>query len=183
MADIELTSINERKGLPRSYRFNPFLRWTTMLFAALALGYSIYVLLSGRITADTSTFYKVVPFIIMFLAVNSLWKNLISLNSIRFEPSRIRFSCLLLPAVNIGWSEMRRMEFIEGRMRLIRLHFERDGEMKKHEFSINFPNMLEIINSIDEMAPHIEADSFLENVLVRRKVKPVKVTPPPGEED
>ena len=183
MSDNEFVGVNERKGLPRSYRFNPFLRWFTMIMAALAFAYSIYVLVEGRISADASTLMKAVPFLIMFLALNTILKNLLSLNSIRFEPQQIAFRCIVRPAVRFQWSDLRRMEFVDGRIRYIRLMYSHDGEEKKYDFSINFPNMLEIVNAIDEMAPHIEVDEFLGNVLVRRKhqPRPVKVTPPQGE--
>ncbi len=168
----ELTDINARRGLPRTYRFNPLIRWTTMFFAALAFGYAVWVLMSGRITANTGMFFKVVPFLIMFLAINSLLKNLLSLDRIRFEPQRLRFRFIARKSVNIAWSELRGMKFMEGRMRLIRLQYERDGQMRQYDFSINFPNMLEIVNAIFELAPHIEVDEFLGNVLVQRKLKP-----------
>ncbi|MCD4830054.1 MAG: hypothetical protein K8R90_11555 [Candidatus Cloacimonetes bacterium] len=183
MADTELSGINVRKGLPRTYRFNPFIRWLTLSFAALALGYSVYILTSGRISADTSLFYKIVPFLVMFLAINSFLKNLLTLDNIRFEAARIRFRCLARPVTNITWQELERMEFLEGKMRFIRLHYQQNGEKKKYDFSINFPNMLEIVNSIDELAPHIEVDAFLENVLVNRKAtsRPPEAPPTGGD--
>jgi hypothetical protein len=161
----DLIDINSRKGLPRSYRFNPFLRWFTFIFALAAIAYAIWMIWA-KINASSPGFYKIVPFIILFLALNSLLKNLFSLNAVKIAQDQVVFSYWGRKSVKLKWENLERMEFSSGKQKQIVIKFHEDGVEKLFSFTINFPNMLEIVNSIAEMCPHLEFDDFMKNVIV-----------------
>ena len=47
-----------------------------------------------------------------------------------------------------------------------------EGEIeKKFYFSMAFPNMLEIINSIAELAPHLEYDEYFKKLVITEEDK------------
>ena len=85
-----IIDINKRKGFPRVYRFNQFIRWFTLSFGILAIAYSFWLIFT-KVNIDSSKFQQFVPFAIMFLALNSVFRNLFSLNSIRFQKDSIAF--------------------------------------------------------------------------------------------
>jgi len=160
-----LIDINKKRGLPRIYRFNQFIRWFTLIFGIAAIAYAIWMIFA-RIDADSSKFFKFVPFAIMFLALNSVLKNLLYLNSIHFTTDSVIFRYIARKSVVIPWSSLKRMELNDSKRKWIRLRFEQNDSEKTFEFTMSFPNMLEIVNSIAEMCPQMEYDKFMEKVII-----------------
>ena len=137
-----------KKNFPRTYRFNAFIRWFTLIFAVAAVAYSVWLIFT-RIEADSSKFVKIIPFLIIFFASNSVMRNLLSLNSIVFEENRIIFRFLARKSVSIFWNSIRKMELEDARHKMIKISYEdENGKVKIFRFTLSFPNMLEIINGI-----------------------------------
>ncbi len=158
-----LIDINEKKGFPRTYRFNQFIRWFVILLSLFAITYSIYYIFTV-IDAGSSTFRKIVPFVIIFFAANSLFRNLFSLNSLRFTRTGIEFHYIASKSISIRWEDIKKMALHSGKVRAIKLTYQVNEQPKELIFTMTFPNMLEIINSIAEMCPHLEYDEFMKNV-------------------
>ncbi|OQX70969.1 MAG: hypothetical protein B6D62_03080 [Candidatus Cloacimonas sp. 4484_275] len=176
-----------RKNFPRIYRFNAFIRWFTLIFAVAAIVYSVW-LIFNRIEAESSKFVKIVPFIIIFFASNSLMRNLFSLNTIVFKEDAIIFRFLARKSVRIPWNSIRKMELEDARHKMIKISYEdENGQKGIFRFTLSFPNMLEIINGIAEMCPQAEYDEFLKNVIIvkdeKSEVKLQKVQLPGKDED
>jgi hypothetical protein len=165
-----LVDINKRKGLPRTYRFNQFARWFTLLLGSFALVYSIWFIFN-KIEADTRFIQKLIPFLILFFTLNSVMKNLLSINSIRFQEDSIIFRFLARKNVMIPWTSITKISYSSGRLRAIRISYKVNEELKVFLFPISFPNMLEIVNSMAEMLPDIEYDDFMQNVIISDKEK------------
>lgn len=171
MKDLgEFLEINKTKGLPRTYKFNQFIRWFTIIFAVLAIAYSIW-LIFNKVDSDSSKFVQFVPFAIMFLALNSFLKNLFSLNKIKFTQDVVSFQYLGKKNVNIKWESLTRLELNDDKRRMIRLKYIEDDKEKYLEYTLSFPKPLEIANSIAEMAPQIEFDEFMAAVVITDKEK------------
>lgn len=171
MKDLgEFLDINKTKGLPRTYKFNQFIRWFTLIFAALAIAYSIW-LIFNKVDSDSSKFVQFVPFAIMFLALNSFLKNLFSLNRIKFTQDVVSFQYLGKKNVNIKWESLTKLELNDDKRRMIRLKYIEDEKEKSLEYTLSFPKPLEIANSIAEMAPQIEFDEFMAAVVITDKEK------------
>ncbi len=171
MEDLgEYLEINKTKGLPRTYKFNQFIRWFTLVFALLAIAYSVW-LIFNKVDSDSSKFAQFVPFAIMFLALNSFLKNLFSLNKIKLTTQLISFRYLGKKSVNISWESLVKMELNEGKRKMIRLKYNVENVEKSLEYTLSFPKPLEIANSIAEMAPQIELDEFMTAVVITDKEK------------
>lgn len=166
----DIIDINKRRGLPRVYRFNQFMRWFTLTFGVLAIAYS-FLHIFTIIDVDSSKFHKFIPFAIMFLAANSVFKNLLTLNSILFTKEKIAFRYLARKSIKIYWNSLKRMELNDAKRKMIRLKYSDNDKEKVFEFTINFPNMLEIVNSIAEMCPDILFDEFIEKVIISKREK------------
>ena len=171
MKDLgKFLDINKTKGLPRTYKFNQFIRWFTLIFAVLAIAYSIW-LIFNKVDSDSSKYTQFVPFIIMFLALNSFLKNLFSLNKIKLTQEMISFRYLGKRSVNILWPSLVKMELNDSKRKMIRLKYLVDNVEKSLEYTLSFPKPLEIANSIAEMAPQIEFDEFMATVVITDKEK------------
>lgn len=171
MKDLgEFLDINKTKGLPRTYKFNQFIRWFTLIFATLAIAYSIW-LIFYKVDSSSPKFAQFVPFAIMFLALNSFLKNLFSLNKIKLTQEIISFQYLGKKSVNIKWGWLKKMELNEDKRKMIRLKYIVDDVEKSLQYTLSFPKPLEIANSIAEMAPQIEFDEFMAAVVITDKEK------------
>lgn len=164
----DLIDINKKKGFPRTYRFNPFIRWFVILLSLFAIAYSVLYIFTA-IDAESSTFHKIVPFIIIFFASNSLFRNLFSLNSIVFNKEGILFRYLANKSVSMRWEDIRKLSLYPGKSRAIKICFLENDREKELIFTMTFPNMLEVINSIGEMCPQLEYDDFMKNVILTEK--------------
>jgi hypothetical protein len=171
LSNIEnLIDINKRKGLPRTYRFSPFARWFTLILGSFALLYSIWFIFFG-VEGDTSTLKKVIPFLILFFTLNSVLKNLFSINCIRFDQEKIEFRFLARKRVTISWNSIQKLSYSGARPRAIKIAYQAEEAQKTFLFPISFPNMLEIVNSMAELLPDVEFDDFMRNVIISDKEK------------
>ncbi|MFC1887718.1 hypothetical protein ACFLYK_02810 [Candidatus Cloacimonadota bacterium] len=165
-----LININGRKGLPRKYKFNYLLRWTTLFFGVAALIYAFW-LIFFKIYADSPRFYKFVPFILIFLSASSIMKNLFSLNTILLSRDNVKFKFLGRKSVSIQWGWIYKMTFGGRKQRVINIFYRENNTEKKFLLQLAFPNMLEILNSMAELCEDVEYDDFLESVLISDKEK------------
>jgi len=161
-----LIDINKKKGLPRKYRFNQFIRWTTLLLGLAAIAYALWVVFF-MIDIGSPKFFKLVPFIIIFLAANSVMRNLFSLNTILFTEEKIIFKFIARKSVALNWNSIYKLEFGPTRHRVIHIFYRENDTDKKFLMNLSFPNMVEIINSIAELCDGVEYDDLLKNVIVK----------------
>ena len=162
-----IVDINKRKGFPRVYRFNRFLRWFVIILALAVIVWIIFNLFDG----DYSKFQKIVSFVIIFLAGNSLMRNLFSVNSILFSEEKVAFRYLARKSVKIRWNSLKKMELNKSKTRAVKLLYQEEEKEKSFIFILSFPNILEILNSIAEMCPQLEFDEFMEKVIISDKEK------------
>ncbi|MEA3475721.1 MAG: hypothetical protein U9R23_04690, partial [Candidatus Cloacimonadota bacterium] len=69
------------------FRFPTFLRILSIIIAILALIWAVYYITNG-ISQTDRWFKKLSPFIVIFLVVNVLYKNLFGVNSIHIHPDQ-----------------------------------------------------------------------------------------------
>jgi len=165
----EYLNINERKGFPRSYWFNRFIRWFTIIFSFLAIIYAVW-LNFNKVHTDSSNFTKLVPFLIIFFALNSLLRNLFTLNRLIFRQGGVEFAYLLKRNVYIPWKDFVSIKLTKARQKILDVHYRgSDGELKLQGLTLAFPNMLEILNGIIEMVPQAVLDDFVGSIAVAKE--------------
>ncbi len=172
MAD--LVNINEKKGFPRTYRHNVFIRTFATLTGFFCVFYAFWYIFN-QIDAETPGFKKAVPFIILFFGINSLLRNLFGLNSVKILKKGVKFCYILRKSVFIEWDKIKSIKFKDGKIKNFLITYDKSGIEKVFELSINFPNMLEIINSVAQMRPDAEYDEFLNNVVVWDKEEAAEI--------
>ncbi|MFO7895965.1 MAG: hypothetical protein R6U84_03445 [Candidatus Cloacimonadales bacterium] len=174
-----LIDINQRKGFPRTYRFNQFIRWFTLLLGVFAIAYALWVIFN-KIDGDSSRIIKFAPILILLLAVNSVIRNLFTLNSMKFYQDRISFRYIGKLPVDVKWSDFVSMKLSAGKRKAVQLIYHDEGKERDFRFFLSFPHILEVINSIAEMAPQMELDDFMQSIVVsekeRKKLKKAKIS-------
>lgn len=160
---------NTALGVPRTYHFKRFLRWFTILMGLLAVVYSFYLIYNSAF--GTEGFRRYIPYAIMFLALNSLLKNLFTLNKVVINKANVVFGFLLKPSVKIEYNSISRIEFNAIKRKAFKIHYFENGMNKIYWLTIAFPKMLEIINSIIAECPEAEYDEFVSNILMPGLVK------------
>lgn len=162
-------NINEKRGLPRRYKVNQVVRWITII-VGLFLIYAA-VSLYFKVNTESPTLQKVIPFIILFLTFDSLSRNLFTANTIVFSKEFLKFTFIGKKPVIIPFTSMKRMELYIKKKRTITILYNEGEIEKKFYFSMAFPNMLEIINSIAELAPHLEYDEYFKKLVITEEDK------------
>ena len=166
MEPIKVKPINWAKvnSLPKTYRFNPLIRIFTIILGLFATYYSLWLIFT-KLGHDSSQITKYAPFLILFLGLNSLMKNLFTLNSIKFEEDKVNFRYLLKKTKSIPWENITRMEFYSKRMKAIKIFYTEGGKKKTYYMLLNMPKMLEAINTMAEKAVNCEYDEYLASIV------------------
>ena len=171
----DLIDINKKKGFPRTYKFNQFVRWFVIIISLAAILYGMYIIMY-TVNPDSSKFQRFAPFFIVFFALNSLLKNMMSLNKIRFESDKLIFGYIARSNVAIPYKDIVTLKFGKGKSRVITITYKTDSGEKSLTFTASFPNMLEILNSIAETNLDIKFGEILKNIIVVTKTKHVQDT-------
>lgn len=141
-----------------------------MLLATFAIIYALWVIFY-KIDGDSHRFVKFSPIVILLLSINSLVRNLFTLNSMKLTKDKISFRYIGKRAVNVDWTDFTKMILANGKRKAVCLIYMDKGEEKDFRFFLSFPHILEVINSIAECSPHIELDEFMGTIVVSKKEK------------
>ena len=150
------------------FRFPPFLRWLSIIVALLALVWAVYFITSEFSTLD-KWFKKAVPFVVIFLVVNVFYKNLFTINSIRFIDSSVVFKPLLLKATEIRFDQIKKLEFNIKAAKSIIMTYEQNGTSKRLFIPRGINKIIIVLSIIAENTPGIELDEFMKTVITTNK--------------
>jgi len=150
------------------FRFPPFLRWLSIIVALLALAWAIYFITSD-INAVDQWYKKAAPFLVLFLVINVLYKNLFTINSIRFTNSSVYFKPLLLKGFEIRFSQIKKLEFRMKGGKSIVLSYDEDGKRKTLIIPRGIEKIVIVLSLIAEQSPNIELDEFMKTVITTKR--------------
>ena len=88
-----MEQFDELYQLPKSVSFPKLSRYFALIMGILLIIYSIFVIFT-KLNENTSTFMKIVPFFIAFLALDSITRNLFSLNKITINEQELKLTFL-----------------------------------------------------------------------------------------
>lgn len=146
------------------FRVPPFIRTITIIFALLALVWAIYYITNG-ISQTDKWFKKLSPFIVLFLVVSVLHKNLFTVNSIHIEDNFLQFKFLLKRAIRIDWTAIKKLEFGVKRRNAICLTYEENGVDKQIIIPRGIQEIISALNLIAKRAQNLELDDFMKTVI------------------
>lgn len=163
-------NIKDSINLPQTFQFPKFTRYFTLVLGVCVIIYSLFFLFT-QINSDSAVFKKILPFIIMFFAYDSVSRNLFSLNKIILTQRNIQFSCIAKKTLIINWEDMLKLESYLVKGKFFLLHYSENGVEKKYYFPMAFKNIIEIINFIKQFSPHLETDEFVKSLIFLPKEK------------
>ncbi len=151
--------------MPVLYPAKTLSRAITMAASALIAGWCVYVLLR-HVSAETSSFYKALPLVVLFVALDNLFRSLTSLNAAVFTPEELQLKFILAPTRRIPWANIARLEFRKAVTYYVFLYYT-DAAGKERVFKANasFPKMLEIMYNIAELCPKLEMNEELARMV------------------
>jgi len=76
--------------------------------------------------------------------------------------------------VIIKWEDLKKLEANIQKGKYFVVHYVVGEEMKKFQFSMAFKDMIDIINFIKVLAPHIETDEFVGSLICTPREGDVK---------
>ncbi len=150
------------------FKFPSFLRIFSIIFAILALVWSVYYIIF-EINEATQLFKKISPFIVIFLVVNVLYKNLFGVNSIHIHPPAggLQIKFILRKNIFINWNLIKRLEFsIKLHKSIILTYNENDNE-KRVIIPRGIRDIISALNLIAERSPNLELDDFMKTVVTK----------------
>ncbi|WP_044278946.1 YdbT family protein [Candidatus Cloacimonas acidaminovorans] len=160
--EIKVKSI--RNELPATYRYSPWMR-LIMLFVALAICiYAIFFFVKF-VTGTTPMFFKVLPLIILFVALDSVFKQLTSLYSVTFYEDRICFGFLGKPKLIIPYENITSIDLTKQISFSIILKYKDKDREKIFKTSASFPKILEILLNLADFAPQAQLNDLLGKVV------------------
>lgn len=160
-----------RDKLPVCYRFNQYARWLMIVLSTIVMVYSLFFLLQ-YVKSDTPASFKILPLIIVFVALDSILKKVTSVNSITFETDELVVKHIMKSKIEIPYSNIISLELSKKITYIFKMEYS-DSQGRKKVFSTNasFPHMLEIILNIHDLSPQAEVrDKLKEIVDYLRKV-------------
>jgi len=161
----ELIDINKRKGFPRTYYENRFVRYFVLLTALFVIYFAIDTMLH-RVAADTSVWMKFLPIVMLFLALDSINRNVRSIHAIVFNQEAMKVRFLFTKAIHIPFDKIVAISFIKAKINSLKVVWNDEGKEREFLLPINFPRMLEILNAICEMNRSIQLDDFMQSVII-----------------
>ena len=169
---------------PKKYKHPLFSRYFTLCLGILVIAYMFFYIFT-QVNLDTPTFRKVLPFIIILFAFDSVSRNLFTLNQITFKETDIHFSFLLKKKLVIKYEDLLKIEAFVTKKKYFSLYYKAservvanpketfdvesiEREIKKFSFPMSFANIIEILNLLKTMAPQMETDEFVGSVVIRK---------------
>lgn len=157
--EIKIKSI--RSSLPVRYRYSPFIRIFMLAFACLVFAYTLYFLLAV-VNADTPMFFKLLPLGIMFVCLDSILRQVTSLNSVIFLQDSIRFTYMAKKNVEIPYDSIISLDLFKHITYYMHLRYrDADGHEQLFKTPASFPKVLEIILNIADLAPNVKVTGIL----------------------
>lgn len=167
---LNIASVKGR--MPVRYRMHPGVRIPMIVGALLIAAWCLYVLFN-HVSSETKLFYKILPLMVLFIALDSALRHLTSLNSVIFTPECLWLRFLLKPAIAIPWANISSLEFRKVLTYYVFLTYQdARGKQKIFKTSASFPKILEIMYNIADLCPQLVMNDELNKMVsVMRDIK------------
>lgn len=160
--EIKVKSI--RNELPFTYRYSQIMRFFWLFFALAVCGYSFYFIIKF-VTATTPLFFKVLPLIILFVALDSAIKQLTALNRVTFYEDRVCLGFIAKPKVIIPYENVISIDLAKQITFSIIIKYKEGNKEKIFKTSASFPKILEILLNLADFSPNAQLNDLLGKVV------------------
>jgi len=161
----EIDKFDMRSQVPVRYRYNPWIRCLMLSISTCVIAYTLYFL-ALQINQSTPLLMKIIPFIILYVALDSIIRHLTQLNVVTFTDSDLILGFMAKKRIMIPYHRIKSIG-ITRKITLYLLLYYLDDQGKERMFKTNlsFPHMIRIMMGIEDMAPQISIDDKLSAAL------------------
>lgn len=172
----ELNIRSVRGRMPVRYRVNPLVRGFAIVANVLISVWCLFVLFT-YVRSDSAWWIKILPLVVLFVSLDSLFRHLTSLNSLIFTPECLWLRYILKPPVAIEYDRITSMELRRAITYYVFIGFtDRRGNRRIIKTQASFPRMIEIMYNIADLAPQVVMNEDLSkmvdvirNIILRRE--------------
>jgi len=163
-----LININQKKGLPRSYTFSLPTRLTILIFAILVCVYAVWYSLTKIANAPDSTmFVRFLPILIFFAGLNTVFMNLFNIHKLTITEDRLIAKSIIGIKREIPFSGITKISISKSKKRYVIItYIDANNKQRQYNLMLVFKNMMEILNSIGELANNAKYDEFMSSIIV-----------------
>ena len=94
--------------ISQRYSFNQFTRWFVLVLSILVIAYAIWVIIY-KLDVESKPFFKIVPFIMIFLAVNTILRNILTINKIVLNEKNIQFKYIGKKTITVNYQDIEKI--------------------------------------------------------------------------
>ena len=152
--------------LPLVFEFAKYSRFITLFFGFLIFFWTL-IMVVPQIHSDSHVLRKITPFLILFFAFDVIQRNLFSIRKIVMNSDALQFYYIAKKRTIIVWHTLLKVEKYHGKGHYFLLHYVEDGIPKKYFFPMVHRDIIDILNFIKIIAPHIETDDFVSSLLIK----------------
>ncbi len=154
-----------RDLIPISYRYNQWIRFTMLLISTCVMAYTIFFL-ALQMHQEAPLLMKIIPFVVLYVAIDSILRHLTSLNSVTFTSDSLVLGFLAKHSIRIPYEMINRFEIIRKITMYLVLYYNDDnGKERTFQTNLSFPNMIKILMGIEDVATHVNIDEKLSAAL------------------
>lgn len=168
-----LLNINEKKGLPRSYYFSLPTRIIILLFAILVCIYAVYYLITKvAVSPDATMIAKFIPILMFFAGLNTVFQNLFNIHKLTLSKEAIIAKSLIGVARVIPNEGITKIAMSKSKKRFVIItYIDNNNKSRQYNLMLVFKDMMEILNSIGELATNAKYDDFMTTIIVSAEQK------------
>jgi hypothetical protein len=156
---------------PIVYTTPRFARYFYLSFGVAVILYTVFFLFTQINAETTSVLKKVIPFIVLFFSINLISTNITSLYKISIYADFIQFSYLAKKKIVIYWKNATKLEACTSRGKSFVIHYIENEKEKQYYIPMGFNNIIDVVNLIKYLAPHIQTDEFVTTLIFLPKEK------------
>ena len=168
--ELNIQSVQGR--MPVKFSVKTINRILGILFQAFIIFCCLLVLFTS-LKKGSSVWLKIIPLIVLFVALDNLLRHLTTLNSLVFTPDYLWLKYLILPSVQIPYDNISKLELRKDiTYNVFITYTDKKGKTRVLKCPASFPRMIEILYNIAELAPQAQMnDELAKMVNVIRDIK------------
>ncbi len=158
---------DEVKGqdFPLIFRFPWYVRSFLILIAGVTAAYSLYFL-TFHVYSDMPIFFKLLPTMILYISLDTVYRHLTSLNKVIFTADTLELVYIARKRLVLPYSNITNIVLKKKITYYVQIHYlDLDGNQKVYQGNASFPKMLTILLKVYELCPNLELEDKMRDAL------------------
>ncbi len=157
--------------IPQQFRFPPFVRILMILFGGITGVYSLYFLVH-HVSAETPIFFKLLPTMILFICLDTIFRHLTALNKVLFTEENLVLKSIIKKPLIIPYAKIENLILKKKITVYLQIYYyDESGANKMYQTNASFPKMISILLKIYDLAPNLKLDDKFKDALEYIRIK------------